>query len=151
MPPIRGMSTSKRASQQHQPHTPRLQREPSSESTPSAKRSGRRSHGGQISVLKKWDERKLAYEVNGNKRGTYFLALFTVGTAVGCGPGSLGAGSAGAGVSGPLGCGAPNGPERTVKAHMSAIFEKLGVRNRTQAGVVLRELELSDPARLMEG
>jgi small subunit ribosomal protein S6 len=34
-------------------------------------------HGGNILVLKKWDERKLAYEVNGNKRGTYFLALFT--------------------------------------------------------------------------
>jgi DNA-binding NarL/FixJ family response regulator len=36
---------------------------------------------------------------------------------------------------------------RTVKAHMSAIFEKLGVRNRTQAGVLLRSLELADPAR----
>lgn len=35
--------------------------------------------------------------------------------------------------------------ERTVKAHMSAIFEKLGVRNRTQAGVLLRSLELADP------
>jgi DNA-binding NarL/FixJ family response regulator len=32
--------------------------------------------------------------------------------------------------------------ERTVKAHVSAIFEKLGVRNRTQAGVLLRRLEL---------
>ena len=37
--------------------------------------------------------------------------------------------------------------ERTVKAHVSAIFEKLGVRNRTQAGVLLRTLELADPAR----
>ena len=37
--------------------------------------------------------------------------------------------------------------ERTVKAHMSAIFEKLGVRNRTQAGVLLGGLDLPDPAR----
>ncbi|MBB1471811.1 MULTISPECIES: response regulator transcription factor [unclassified Luteimonas] len=37
--------------------------------------------------------------------------------------------------------------ERTVKAHLSAIFDKLGARNRTQAGVILRELELSDPSR----
>lgn len=37
--------------------------------------------------------------------------------------------------------------ERTVKAHLSAIFERLGVRNRTQAGVLLRTLELTDPAR----
>ena len=37
--------------------------------------------------------------------------------------------------------------ERTVKAHMTAIFEKLGVRNRTQAGVLLGALALPDPAR----
>ena len=40
--------------------------------------------------------------------------------------------------------------ERTVKAHLSTIFDRLGVRNRTQAGVVLRELELADPARRVE-
>ena len=38
--------------------------------------------------------------------------------------------------------------ERTVKAHVTAIFEKLGVRNRTQAGVLLQSLTLNDPARL---
>lgn len=37
--------------------------------------------------------------------------------------------------------------ERTIKSHVTAIFEKLGVRNRTQAGVLLRTLELSDPAQ----
>ncbi len=36
--------------------------------------------------------------------------------------------------------------ERTVKAHLSVIFEKLGARNRTQASVILRELEIGDPA-----
>ena len=35
--------------------------------------------------------------------------------------------------------------ERTVKAHATAIFEKLGVRNRTQAGVLLRSLDLGEP------
>lgn len=34
--------------------------------------------------------------------------------------------------------------ERTVKAHVTAIFERLGVRNRTQAGVLLRSLEIAD-------
>lgn len=32
--------------------------------------------------------------------------------------------------------------ERTVKAHVSAILDKLGVRNRTQASVLLQRLEL---------
>jgi len=40
--------------------------------------------------------------------------------------------------------------ERTVKAHLQAIFEKLGARNRTQAGVILRQLELTDPSRQVE-
>lgn len=33
--------------------------------------------------------------------------------------------------------------ERTVKAHVTAIFEKLGVRNRTQAGVLLSSLQVA--------
>ncbi|MEZ5520638.1 MAG: response regulator transcription factor [Dokdonella sp.] len=37
--------------------------------------------------------------------------------------------------------------ERTVKAHMSAVFERLDVRNRTQASVLLRSLEIADPSR----
>lgn len=39
--------------------------------------------------------------------------------------------------------------ERTVKAHVTAIFEKLGVHNRTQAGILLRSLDLADPAQLL--
>jgi small subunit ribosomal protein S6 len=31
----------------------------------------------EIVSFKKWDERRLAYEVKGNKRGLYFLAYFT--------------------------------------------------------------------------
>lgn len=38
--------------------------------------------------------------------------------------------------------------ERTIKAHLSLIFQKLGVRNRTQASVMLRSLELGDPTRI---
>jgi len=41
--------------------------------------------------------------------------------------------------------------ERTVKAHMSEIFGKLEVRNRTQAGVAFRRLELRDPAAIRDG
>src|SRR2546421_3871069 len=40
-------------------------------------------HGGQIMVIKKWDERKLAYEISGPKRGTYVISFFTApGAAV---------------------------------------------------------------------
>jgi small subunit ribosomal protein S6 len=40
-------------------------------------------HGGQILLIKKFDERKLAYEVKKQKRGLYVLAFFTApGTAV---------------------------------------------------------------------
>lgn len=38
--------------------------------------------------------------------------------------------------------------ERAVKAHVTAIFEKLKVRNRTQAGMLLRSLDLGEPARM---
>lgn len=40
--------------------------------------------------------------------------------------------------------------ERTVKAHLTAIFERLGVRNRTQAGVLLRSLAVTDPASVVD-
>jgi len=39
--------------------------------------------------------------------------------------------------------------ERTVKAHVTAIFEKLRVRNRTQAGLLLKSLELGEPGRAL--
>jgi small subunit ribosomal protein S6 len=40
-------------------------------------------HGGEIMVIKKWDERKLAYELGGQKRGTYVVAFFTApGSAI---------------------------------------------------------------------
>ena len=35
-------------------------------------------HEGQVLVIKKWDERKLAYEMRGHKRGLYILAYFKV-------------------------------------------------------------------------
>src|SRR5688500_2618078 len=42
------------------------------------------AHGGEVLVLKRWDERKLAYEIKGNKRGVYYLALFRApGPAIG--------------------------------------------------------------------
>lgn len=34
-------------------------------------------HGGEVVRLEKWGERKLAYPIRGNKRGTYLLAYFT--------------------------------------------------------------------------
>jgi small subunit ribosomal protein S6 len=34
-------------------------------------------HGGQIIVIKKWDERKLAFEIKKQKRGLFVLAYFT--------------------------------------------------------------------------
>ena len=41
-------------------------------------------HEGEILVLKKWDERKLSYEIKSQKRGLYLLAYFNApGTAVG--------------------------------------------------------------------
>src|SRR5207247_8995956 len=33
-------------------------------------------HGGKILVIKKWDERKLAYEIKRQKRGTYIVAFY---------------------------------------------------------------------------
>ena len=34
-------------------------------------------HGGKILVIKKWDERKLTYEIGKNKRGLYIVTYFT--------------------------------------------------------------------------
>ena len=40
-------------------------------------------HGGKILVIKKWDERKLMYEIKKQKRGLYVIAYFTApGTAI---------------------------------------------------------------------
>ena len=33
-------------------------------------------HGGQINHIKKWDERRLTYEIKKQKRGTYIIAFF---------------------------------------------------------------------------
>jgi ribosomal protein S6 len=41
------------------------------------------SHDGKIMVIKKWDERKLSYELAGQKRGTFVVVFFTApGSAV---------------------------------------------------------------------
>jgi small subunit ribosomal protein S6 len=41
-------------------------------------------HEGKVLVAKKWDERKLAYELLGQKRGVYIISYFTApGPAVG--------------------------------------------------------------------
>jgi small subunit ribosomal protein S6 len=37
-------------------------------------------HGGQIILIKKWDERKLMYELEGQKRGTYIISFFRAPT-----------------------------------------------------------------------
>ena len=37
--------------------------------------------------------------------------------------------------------------EATIKAHVTAIFKKLGVRNRTQAVIALKELDIDPPGR----
>jgi len=37
--------------------------------------------GATIVSFRKWDDRRLAYEVQGNKRGVYFLAYFTAPTS----------------------------------------------------------------------
>ncbi len=42
-----------------------------------------KNHGGEILLLRKWDERKLAYEVKKNKRGLYVLCFYKgTGTSV---------------------------------------------------------------------
>ena len=35
-----------------------------------------KKHGGEIILCKKWDERKLAFEIKKNKRGLYVLCFF---------------------------------------------------------------------------
>ncbi|HVT90734.1 MAG TPA: 30S ribosomal protein S6 [Tepidisphaeraceae bacterium] len=38
-------------------------------------------HAGKVLVAKKWDERKLAYELGGQKRGLYIITYFTAPSA----------------------------------------------------------------------
>ena len=33
-------------------------------------------HGGEVLLIKKWDERKLAYEIKKQKRGTYIICYY---------------------------------------------------------------------------
>jgi len=35
-------------------------------------------HGANLIALRKWDERRLAYEIDKQKRGTYILAYFSI-------------------------------------------------------------------------
>ena len=39
-------------------------------------------HGANVVKKEKWDERKLAYEIKGHRRGTYYLTYFTAEPAV---------------------------------------------------------------------
>jgi small subunit ribosomal protein S6 len=39
------------------------------------------SAGGEIIAMKKWDERRLAYEIDKQKRGVYILVYFTAPTS----------------------------------------------------------------------
>lgn len=38
------------------------------------------ARGATICSITKWDERRLAYDIDGNKRGVYFLSRFTADT-----------------------------------------------------------------------
>ncbi len=39
-------------------------------------------HGADVDTMEKWDSRRLAYPVNGKKRGTYVLATFSADPAM---------------------------------------------------------------------
>ena len=36
-------------------------------------------HGAELVTARRWNERKLAYEIKGRKRGTYLLAYYHMG------------------------------------------------------------------------
>lgn len=38
------------------------------------------SHGGEVLVHRLWEERRLAYPINGHRRGTYWLTYFKINT-----------------------------------------------------------------------